>query len=66
MISMPYATYGAVLDWSSAIEVNKRSYSVEAFGQKSKLTENRKFKYYQSRIYTKYEGHHLHICKMGT
>ena len=44
MISMPYATYGAVLDWSSAIEVNKRSYSVEAFGQKSKLTENRKFK----------------------
>ena len=34
---MPDASFGDQVDWSSAKRVNKRSYSIEASGAKSKL-----------------------------
>jgi len=36
--TMPDASFGALVDWSSARRVNRRSYSIEASGAKSELT----------------------------
>ena len=34
----PDTSFGTVVDWSAGKRVNKRSYSIEASGEKSKLT----------------------------
>lgn len=33
--SMPGASFGAIVDWSAATRVDKRSYSIEAIGNES-------------------------------